>query len=60
MIEAWMLVLVWTSPMFGLQTEYLGLYESHEKCIYDMRNAEIAFSDPSQAMVCIRANPEDV
>jgi hypothetical protein len=50
----WMLVLVtWYGPVEGVRVIDYGIYESHDHCIREMHNAEIAIHATNQSMVCL-------
>ena len=51
-----MWVLIWIamySPIHGLDIMDLGVYESYDDCMYEMREAEISINRTNEGMLCL-------
>jgi len=50
-----MWLLFWIQLIQGdVPITLLGVYETHEECIYDMHEAEILIHNTFEAMVCLQ------
>ena len=52
-----MWVLIWVSlydPAYGVSVDSLGMFPSHEDCVYEMREAEIMVNREYEGMMCLR------
>jgi hypothetical protein len=55
MLELW--VLVWvslTDPVSGAWVDNFGMYQTHDECIYAMREAEIMINRVNEGMLCLQ------
>lgn len=48
----WMLYVV-TLLHGGVQVEWFGGYDTHEKCMYELQELEIGVNLPNQGMLCL-------